>query len=104
MLKRCQVLLEDWQENFIRNVAERHDQSFSEIIRLFLSEGFLYIVPILHPEYKPRITAKDLIGITKKAGNPNTLIEERHKIISKLYFEARKAAEYRLIKVGVKKT
>ena len=99
MLKRCQVLLTDWQEEYIRNVAERYDQSFSEVLRIFLSEGFLYIIPLLHPEFKRGITGRKLADMTRKSGNPNTSIEERHKLISKLYFEARKTVEYRLNKV-----
>ena len=99
MLKRCQVLLTDWQEEYIRNVAERYDQSFSEVLRIFLSEGFLYIIPLLHPEFNRGITGRKLADMTRKSGNPNTSIEERHKLISKLYFEARKTVEYRLGKV-----
>ena len=103
MLKRCQVLLTDWQEEYIRNTAERYDQSFSEVMRIFLSEGFLYIIPLLHPEYKSGITGKQLAEMTRKAGNRNTPLEERHKLISKLYFEARKTVEYRLNKVQTSK-
>jgi len=99
MLKRCQVLLTDWQEEYIRNGAQRYDQSFSEVLRIFLSEGFLHLIPLLHPEYKPGIAGRQLAEMTRKAGNPNTSIEERHKLISKLYFEARKAVEYRMSKV-----
>jgi len=99
MLKRCQVLLTDWQEEYLKNTAERYDQSFSEVLRIFLSEGFLYIIPLLHLEYKPGITGKHLAEMTRQAGNRNTSLEERHKLISKLYFQARKAVEYRLSKV-----
>jgi len=99
MLKRCQVLLTDWQEEYLKNTAERYGQSFSEVIRIFLSEGFLYMIPLLHPEYKPAIGGKELVAMTRKAGNSSTSKEERHKLISKLFFEARKTVEYRLSKV-----
>ena len=103
MLKRCQVLLTDWQEEYLKNVAGRYDQSFSEVIRIFLSEGFLYMIPLLHPEFKSGITPKQLADMTRKSGNPNTSLEERHKLVSKLYFEARKTVEYRLSKVERRK-
>ena len=104
MLKRVQVLLDDWQEEYIKDAAERYDVSFSEAVRIFLSEGFLYIIPLLHPEYKSGITGKELALMTKKSGNPKTSEEERYNLVSKLYFEARKAVEYRLNKAnrGVK--
>jgi hypothetical protein len=46
MLKRCQILLTDWQQEYIRDTAQRYDLSFSEVTRIFLSEGFLYIIPL----------------------------------------------------------
>jgi len=100
MLKRCQVLLTDWQVEYLKNTAERYDQSFSEVLRIFISHGFLYIIPLLHPEYKRGITGKQLAEMTRKAGDPDTSIEEQHKLVSKLYFEARKVVEYRLNKVS----
>jgi len=103
MLKRCQVLLEEWQQDYIKNTAERYDQSFSEVLRIFLSQGFLYIIPLMHHEYKSTISGKELVRMTKKAANPNTSQEEEHKLISRLYFEARKAVEYRLSKVKKQK-
>jgi hypothetical protein len=103
MLKRCQVLLTDWQVEYLKNTAERYDQSFSEVVRIFISHGFLYIIPLLHPEYKPKITGRQLAEMTRKAGNPDTSIEEQHQLVSKLYFEARKVVEYRLSKVAQEK-
>ena len=99
MLKRCQVLLEDWQQEYLKNTAKRYDQSFSEVLRIFLSQGFLFIIPRLHPEFKTAITGKEIKKMTIKVGSPSTSIEDRHRLISRLYFEARKAVEHRLSKV-----
>ena len=96
MYKRCQVLLSDWQMEYLKNTAERYDLSFSEIIRIFLSGGFFYLICMSHPEYRPAVTQKELLGMIKKAANPGTPAEEKHKFIAKAYFEARKAVEYRL--------
>jgi hypothetical protein len=103
MLKRCQVLLTEWQEEYIRVVAERYDQSFSEVLRIILSEGFLYIIPLIHTEFKAGITGKELAEMTKKAGSPDISIEERHRYISKVYFEARKAVEHSTSKLKKKR-
>jgi hypothetical protein len=102
MLRRCQVLLEDWQLEYIKNVAQLYDFSFSEVLRICLSEGFMHVINALHPEYKPGITKKYFAQMAKKGVNSNTPLEEKHKFISKIYFEARKAVEYRLKKIGNK--
>jgi len=94
--KRFQVLLSDWQEDYLRYVSEKHGYSFSEILRIFLSLGFLYTIPLLSPEYKSQLTKKQLSEITKNVAKLGSTEAERYKFISIVYFEARKAAEYRL--------
>ena len=96
MYKRFQVLLTDWQEAYLRYIIEKHDYSFSEIIRIFLSVGFLYMIPLLSPEYRPVITKKQLSKMTKNIAKLTNTEAERYKFISTVYFEARKAVEYRL--------
>lgn len=103
MLKRCQILLTEWQEEYLKEVAERYDQSFSEVTRIILSEGLLYTVFLLHPEYKSGRLGKQLAEMAKKAKNNDIPEEESHKFIGKIYFEARKAVEYRQNQVKKKK-
>lgn len=99
MYKRFQVLLTDWQEAYLRYVSEKHDYSFTEILRVFLSLGFLYTIPLLSPEYRPRVTKKQLSKMTKNVARLASTEAERYKFISTVYFEARKAIEYRLSRV-----
>lgn len=96
MYKRFQILLTDWQEAYLRYVSEKHDYSFSEITRVFLSVGFLHFITLLSPKYKGGITQKRLAKIEKNVAKLSSTEAERHKFISTIYFEARKAAEYRL--------
>jgi len=103
-LKRFQVLLIDWQEEYIRYISKKHNYSFSETLRIILSEGMLYIIPLLSPEYRSVITKKDLSKLIKKVAKTNSTEAERHKFISTVYFEARKAVEYRLGKAKKKKS
>ena len=93
MLKRHQVLLDDWQEVFIRNSAENFDFSFSEVIRILIADAILNLMFSLKPKNNLGITYNDLTELKKKVLDPKTSVEERHKIISKVYFEGRKAAE-----------
>jgi len=99
MLKRCQVLLDDWQEEYIKDAAERYDVSFSEVVRIFLSEGFIQVIHRLNPEYKTGVTLKQFAKMATTRGKPSSPIEEQRKFIGEIYFEARKAVEYRLSKV-----
>jgi hypothetical protein len=102
-LRRFQVLLEDWQEEYLKYICEKHDYSFSELIRFFLSVGFLNHTSLLSPKYKSGINKKRLAEMTKKISKLMCTEEERYKIMSILHFEARKAVEYRLNEVRKQK-
>ena len=94
MLKRYQVLLPDWLENYIIQIAELFDLSFSEIIRLELCFSILSSTKSFHPKYKMGITP---IEILESAHSQKEVREEeKHRFMSKIYFETRKAVEYRL--------
>ena len=93
MLKRHQVLLDDWQETFVRHLSEEFDFSFSEVVRILISEAILNIMFSLRPKSNKDFTYDDLTNLKKKVLNPNSSAEDRHKVLSKVYFEARKAAE-----------
>ena len=103
MYKRCQILLSDWQEEYIRNVTKRYDLSFSEALRVILSAGAIYLISTVHPEYRNSVSKKDIAEMLKASEDPRTPDEEKHKFIAKAYFEARKAVEYKLDKVKKRK-
>ncbi len=96
MLKRFQILLEDWQEEYLRFISERYDVSFSESTRMVLCVGMMETVRQLCPEYKPGITVKEAAGKMAKTDKGKAREETFHSLLSKMYFEGRKAAEIRL--------
>lgn len=96
MLKRYQIFLEEWQIDYIKKIAEIHDQSFSEILRVILCEGIMGIVSALHPEYKLKLTQKEFANMIRSSADPKTPADEVHAHLSKIYFETRKALEYRM--------
>jgi predicted DNA-binding protein YlxM (UPF0122 family) len=98
MLKRYQVLLTDWQEEYVKFLVEKYDLSFSEVIRILIVLEAIMITGHLHPEYKTGISMKKLAVELKKMANPNRNEAEMYKLISAGYFEARKAIEYRMSK------
>lgn len=98
MLKRYQVLLEDWMEDYVKFIAEKYDLSSSAAIRVHLSLSILYVISILHPEYEPVLSDKELQEVSKKAAENELDEAEVHKMLSKVLFESRKAVEYILSK------
>jgi hypothetical protein len=97
MLKRYQVLLPDWLENYIVQIAELYDLSFSEIIRSEICFSILSSTKLLFPEYKMEITPKEVLELS--IGQNKVGEEEKHRLLSKIYFETRKALEYMFPKV-----
>lgn len=95
MLKRYQILLEDWLADYIKHLAEIHDTSFSETIRLTLCFEYLDMAVFAY-KYKAGLTKAEIVKALNKSLNKKYAEEDRHKIISKLYFEGRKAIEFRL--------
>ena len=98
MLKRYQVLLSDWQEEYVRFLAEKYDLSFSEVIRILIVLESIMMTGHFYPEYKPSMSMKELVSKLKKMAKPDRNEEDLHKLISAGYFEARKAIEYRMQK------
>jgi len=96
MLKRHQVLLTDWLTDYIKNLSKKYDVSFSEVIRVVLCLFFGEIISSFHPKYKFPFKKKEIVSTLNKIVNKKMSEEEIHRIISQVYFEARKAIEYRL--------
>lgn len=102
MLKRYQVLLTSWQADYLKFIAEKYDISFSETIRAAICLATMCVVPKVYPEYKPaKITGKSK-DVGKKIANVADQIEV-HRLLSNLYFEARKAADYSYSKASGEK-
>ena len=85
MLKRHQVLLDDWATKHLRNIAEEMDISFSEAIRLAICLYAGELARALHPEYKFPFQASAIAKIlTDAAKEVNE--SQVHKLISRDLF------------------
>ena len=93
MLKRHQVLLNDWLADFIKYRSKEYDLSFSENIRLALCLYFSTMLSIQDPSFKSEMTIDKMAELIKQHKDTPEAEEERHKAISKAYFESRKAIE-----------
>lgn len=94
MYKRYQVLLPDWLEDYVKLISSRYKLSFSEIIRLELCFSMLVTVMEFYPEYKPNITRADIFQEVREFSEGKIDKEEFSRLISKIYFETRKAVEH----------
>ncbi len=94
MLKRNQVLLNDWLVDIIKSMSKKYDLSFSEVIRIFLCLQIGKVSSYAYPEldFKHAITQTKKI-IKKKNSEEPLSMDELRTAISELYFETRKAAE-----------
>jgi hypothetical protein len=95
MLKRYQVLLPAWLEDYIKYLADRYDLSFSEVIRVEVCIAIISTISTLFPEHKLGITPKEIFEKIKEDAHEGMERNEEHRILSKIYFETRKAIEYR---------
>lgn len=102
MLKRYQVLLPDWLEEYIKYNVQLYDLSFSEIIRLQICFSTILAVSSMYPDFKPGIDLQDFFDMAKKTDPKNLDRAEILQSISKVYFEARKAVEFRMQKTHKK--
>jgi len=98
MLKRYQVLLNDWLADYIKLLTEKYDASFSEVIRLSLCMEYAYTISLGNPGFKTKLNHKKTINKLNRLIKTKKFAEENHKIISQTYFEARKAVEFALEK------
>jgi len=94
MLKRYQVLLNDWLADFLKLIAEGEDVSFSEMIRLNLCAHVGEMVTRFIPGYKFKYTSDEVYNYLMRLAEEDNPEEEAHKYASDLYFETRKAVEH----------
>ena len=103
MLKRYQVLLPDWLEDYIKFLVDKYDLSFSEILRAEICFSILCSVTHLFPEYKPDLKKENMLAHLETSVGNDITREDMHRMLSRIYFETRKAVEYRLAKEKKKK-
>lgn len=95
MLKRYQVLLPDWLEDYIKYLVDKYNLSFSEVIRTEICTSIIYKISKLYPNYKLGLMPEEILDMDKKDDQKNMERGEGHRMLSKIYFETRKATEHR---------
>ena len=93
MLKRYQVLIEDWLGEHFKAISKKYDISFSEAIRIILCLQVPKLAKIAHPKCRTVSLDKEMVKTIKKASKSKIDIVNFHKLLSRIYFEARKTVE-----------
>ena len=101
MQKRYQVLIPDWLEEYIKWGVKKYGLSFSELIRLEICQSVISYICHRYPEYKSGYTIKDFSNGVSDFEKGKMNPEDLDRIISMIYFEARKAIEFRFSKEKV---
>jgi hypothetical protein len=96
VLKRYQVLLPDWLEEYIHWGVEKYELSFSELIRLEICLSILLRTTYLYPDYELHITVEEILSTVANYPQQELSKDQIDHLTSKIYFEARKAVEFRL--------
>lgn len=98
MLNKYQVLIPDWLEDYIKYLAERYDLTFSEIIRAEVCYAILSHVTHFYPDFEPEVTPNEILEWLRPFPEGEPQKDEMYRVLSKIYFETRKAVEHRLSK------
>ncbi len=98
MQKRIQAVLPDWLEEYINSIADKYDISVSEAIRTQICLAIISMVSEVYPDYESEFTTKDIFKSVAQFNSDKVDREQFLKLLSKTYFEARKAVEFRLKK------
>jgi len=94
VLKRYQILLNDWQAEHYRMISEKYDVSFSEMIRMALCMDILNATKVIFPKYRWKISKKLIENAMKNRDIVGSIGAEKfHRLLSQIYFETRKATE-----------
>ena len=93
MNRKFNVFLPVWLSDYINAFRERYGLSFSEGVRVCLCLSVICITDMMHPEYTPGISVVQICEEIKsfQKGDQDKVKEK----LSEIYFEARKAIEYR---------
>ncbi len=94
MLKRYQILLNDWIGEHIAKISEKYDISMSEVVRILLCLQIPKMISQSYPKHKVIMSDKKFVMTIKKSVLQKDERANLHKQLSDLYYEARKAIEF----------
>ncbi|UCC95211.1 MAG: hypothetical protein JSW40_00240 [Candidatus Omnitrophota bacterium] len=94
MLKRYQIILTDWLGEHLAAISDKYDISISEAARIVLCLQIPKLVSVAYPKHKVAISDRDLVTTIKRSSRDTDSRADLHRLLSDIYFEARKAIEF----------
>ena len=99
MTKKFQVILPNWLADYIEIIAEAYELNISEALRVEISLGILAATQQFFPEYEQKASLAEIFKQNQDTKPKDIDREQFHKNISKIFFETRKAVEFRVEKL-----
>ncbi len=99
MPKKYQVILPDWMADYLEPTAETYELTISEVLRLEICFGILAATQQFFPEYEQKASLAEIFKQHQDTKPKDIDSEQFHKNISKIFFETRKAVEFRMEKL-----
>lgn len=90
MLRRKQIMMSDWLDDFIQEICKKYNVSYSEAVRVMLSYGFAQVLCKIYPEYNFSIDADRMASASRELNDGKIDIEANQKLTADIYFEARR--------------
>lgn len=94
-MKSYQVLLPRWLERPVKKRVDQLEISFSEVLRVQVCLSVLAFQNVLYPEYKPGTKLEYFLNQIKEFVQGEHEKSEILDLYSDIYYETRKALEYR---------
>jgi hypothetical protein len=99
MSKKYQVILPNWLADYIEIISEAYELTISEVLRLEICFGILSATQQFFPEYEQKALLAKIFKQHQDTKPKDIDREQFHKNISKIFFETRKAVEFRMEKL-----
>jgi len=99
MSKKYQVILPNWLADYIEIISEAYELTISEVLRLEICFGILAATQQFFPEYEQKAPLAEIFKQHQDIKPKDIDREQFHKNISKIFFETRKAVEFRMEKL-----
>jgi len=92
-----------WMDDYFKKLSDHLELNTSELVRLYMCIAVIASVTYLFPDYKPGIPLEEIFKKTKALADMDDEREEMFRILSEIYFEARKAGNFRIRKMEATK-
>jgi hypothetical protein len=96
MLRRKQVMISDWLDDFVQYTAQKYDISYSEVLRLGTAYFLADVLSKADPKYKMKVTSKEISKVVYDGLEQCGDVEVTRKLIADIYHESKRILQARI--------